>query len=84
MIAIRRHEKPMVAFHVRHMTCSQSAGVVAAAVKAIDRGARVRVDLPMRRIEIEPVSAEPADFMDVIGKAGYFAVRQWPSELLHV
>jgi copper chaperone CopZ len=66
-----------VAFHVCDMSCGRSAGRVTAAVLALDNSAVVRVDLPMRRIQIESCRAEPRDLKDAIGKAGFMPVRQW-------
>jgi copper chaperone CopZ len=72
----------MVFFDVREMTCRRSAAAVRDALRELDRGAEVRIDLPMRRVEIQPIRAEPCDFRDAIRNAGYTPTRQWPSELL--
>ena len=46
----------------------------------LDDRATVRIDLPMRRVEIDPTSAEPSAFRAAITDAGYSSVRQWPPE----
>ena len=62
------------------MTSARSADVVVGALKKLDDGAKVRVDLPMRTVEIEPKTAEPAAFRDAMSHASYSTVRQWPSD----
>jgi len=73
-----------VCFHVPKMLCGSTASAVADAVRQLDSSARVRIDLPMRRIEIEPAKAEPAAYREALENAGLGAVRQWPSELAHM
>ena len=73
-----------VCFHVPKMLCGSTASAVADAVRQLDSTARVRIDLPMRRIEIEPAKAEPAAYREALEKAGFGAVRQWPSELAYM
>lgn len=82
MTAFRPADRPMIAFHVRGMACARSARSIARAVKAVDGGARVRIDMAARQVEIEPIRAEVHEFTDAINKAGYTQVRRWPSELL--
>ncbi len=77
MIAHSPHSRPRISFHVTNMACHQSAGAVTRVVLGLDSDAVVRVDLPMRRIEIEPSKAEARDFRDAINKAGFTPVRQW-------
>jgi hypothetical protein len=50
----------------------------------LDDPAIVRIELPMRRVEVDPTSAEPAAFRDAIINAGYTTVRQWPSDMAYV
>lgn len=77
-------EKRQIFFHVKDMTSERSADAVRGALMELDDRAIVRIDLPMRRVEIDPKSAEPAAFRDAISNAGYTTVRQWPSELAYV
>ena len=73
-------ERRQVFFHVKEMNSSQSADAVVGALVKLDNRATVRIDLPMRRVEIDPISAEPAAFRDAIGSLGYSTVRQWPAD----
>lgn len=76
--------KSQILFHVKDMTSARSADVVAGALKKADDGATVRIDLPMRTVEIEPKTAEPAAFRDAISNAGYSTVRRWPSDFAYL
>lgn len=77
MIAHSTQARTRISFHVTNMDCGRSAGAVTQAVLGLDNDAIVRIDLPMRRIEIEPSKAEARDFRDAINKAGFLPVRQW-------
>ena len=63
-------DKPQVFFHMKDMTSERSAGVVFGTLKKLDAGATVRVDLPKRRMEIDPKTAEQAAFRDAISVLG--------------
>jgi copper chaperone CopZ len=84
MAAFLTPDKAQIFLHVKDMTCERSADVVVGALKKLDDGATVRVDLPMRRVEIAPKTAEPAALRDAISNVGYSTVRQWPSELAYL
>lgn len=73
-------ERRQICFHVKDMTSSRSADAVREALLELDARATVRIDLPMRRVEIDPTGAEPSDFRNALSSAGYSSVRQWPSE----
>lgn len=73
-------ERAQIFFHVKDMTSSLSADAVTSAVLGLDARATVRIDLPMRRVEIDPTRAEPTAFRNAISDAGYSSVRQWPAE----
>lgn len=60
----------MIAFQVSDMTCARCAGAVTKALKAIDHGALVRVDLATFTVEIEPSSATARQLSDAIKRAG--------------
>ena len=72
--------KSQIFFHVKDMTSSGAAEAVVGVLMALDERATVRIDLPMRRVEIDPVHAEATACRDAIRNAGYSSVRQWPSE----
>jgi copper chaperone CopZ len=73
-------DRPQIFFYVEDMTSSRSVDAVIGALMELDDRATVRIDLPMRRVEIDPTSAEPAAFKEAISNAGYSSVRRWPSE----
>ncbi|MEO8060797.1 MAG: heavy-metal-associated domain-containing protein [Burkholderiales bacterium] len=64
----------MVAFEVRDMYSSRSAGAIVKSVKALDSGAQVRVDLAARSVEIESERAPLHELRDAIGRAGFTPV----------
>lgn len=64
----------MIAFEVRDMYSSRSAGAIVKSVKAMDSGAQVRVDLALRSVEIEPDQAQVQELSEAIGRAGFTAV----------
>ena len=82
MTASIKPTKSTFFFGIRDMTSSESAGVVVRALKDLDGAATVRVNLPMRCLEIETTRSEHFDLSDAISKAGFKPVRQWPSELM--
>jgi hypothetical protein len=84
MSVFHESAQPAIFFHVRDMTCARAATAIACAIKLSDADAKLRIDLPMRRIEVVPGSAQPSDYRDAIGRAGYTAVRQWPSDLMYL
>lgn len=57
-------------FQVTDMTCGHCASTVEKAVKSVDAGAQVKIDINTRKVEIQ--SEKPADdFVAAIGEAGY-------------
>jgi copper chaperone CopZ len=63
----------MIAFQITDMKDARGATAVTKAVKALDRAAVVRVDLPTRTIEIDPAKASARQLGDAIRQAGYCA-----------
>jgi copper chaperone len=61
----------MIAFDVQDMTCGHCVNTVTKAVQAADRDARVRIDLPTHRVEIEPATASAERLEEAIRAAGY-------------
>ena len=70
----------MIAFEVRDMFSSRSAGAIVKSVKALDSGAQVRVDLAAHSVEIEPDHAQAQELSDAIGRAGFTAVAVVPPD----
>ena len=64
----------MIAFVVSDMTTARCASAVTKAVKAVDRLARVQVDLTTGTVEIEPGKASARLLSDAIRQAGYSPV----------
>ena len=64
----------MIAFKVRDMFSSRSAGTIVKSLKALDGGARVRVNMETCSVEIDPRWARPEAFREAICKAGFTAV----------
>jgi hypothetical protein len=64
----------MIAFRVDDMYSSRSAGTIIKSVKAVDRGAVVRVNLVNHQVEIEPGCAEARELSDAIGRVGFTPV----------
>lgn len=57
-------------FQVNDMTCSHCVSTVEKAVKSVDGSAKVKIDLPTHKVEIE--SSKPAvSFAQAIQEAGY-------------
>jgi len=64
----------MIAFEVNDMTCGHCASTIAKAVQAVDRGARVKIDLATHRVEIEPTESDAGALSAAITEAGYTPV----------
>lgn len=63
----------MTTFDVKDMTCGHCTNAITQAVLALDPAAKVQVDLPAHRVQIESASAD-ADISQAIKKAGYSPV----------
>jgi copper chaperone len=61
----------MTSFSVNDMTCGHCVSSITKAVKAVDPGALVRIDLATQRVDIEPTEADAAELGDAIKMAGY-------------
>jgi copper chaperone len=64
----------MIAFEVHDMTCGHCVSTITKAVKALDQGAEVRIDLATHRVEVEPARADAAQLAAAIEDAGYTPV----------
>ena len=64
----------MIAFQVNDMTCGHCVSIVTKAVKSVDEGAAVAIDLASHRVEIEPAAANAEQLSDAIRDAGYTPV----------
>ena len=61
----------MIEFRVADMTCGHCASTITRAVRDVDPGARVEVDLRAQRVRIEAASAARAELREAIAEAGY-------------
>ena len=64
----------MTSFSVNDMTCGHCVSSITSAVKAVDPGAQVRIDLATQRVDIELTEADAAKRCDAIKEAGYTPV----------
>jgi len=65
----------MLAYRVEDMTCGHCASTITRAVRDVDAGAKVEVDIGQHLVRIEPASAEAAEFTQAITEAGYTPVQ---------
>ncbi len=61
----------MIAYEVNDMTCGHCASTITKAVKAVDRDAKVEVDMATRRVQIESNAADAGELAEAIKDAGY-------------
>ena len=64
----------MIAFEVQDMSCNHCVGAITRAVKGVDQGATLQVDLATHRVQIEPTSANADQIAEAIRDAGYTPV----------
>ncbi len=64
----------MVTFEINDMTCGHCVGTITKAVRSVDPGARVEVDLVTHRVQIEPAESSATALADAIKEAGYTPV----------
>lgn len=64
----------MLAYRVDDMTCGHCASIITKAVRAVDAGAKVEVDLVQHLVRIEPTEADAQELSTVITEAGYTPV----------
>ena len=65
----------MITFEVSDMTCGHCASTITKAVKSVDQGARVAIDVAAHRVHIEPTEADAAELLEAIKEAGYSPVE---------
>lgn len=64
----------MVTFEVNDMTCGHCVSSITQAVRAIDQGAQVTVDLATHRVRIQPTESNRSELSQAIREAGYSPV----------
>lgn len=70
----------MLAYQVDDMTCGHCASAIAHAVRAVDAGAKVQVDLAQHLVRVEATDADAQELADAIQNAGYSPVQVQVSE----
>lgn len=61
----------MITFEVNDMACGHCASSITKAIRAIDHGAQVTVDLATHRVRIEPAGSNRTGLGEAIREAGY-------------
>ena len=61
----------MNTFEVKDMTCGHCVSTITKAVKALDSGATVQVDLSTHLVKIEAMEADAVELSEAIKEAGY-------------
>jgi len=61
----------MLTYRVDDMTCGHCASTITKAVRAVDAGAKVEVDLAQQLVTVEPTEADAAELAEAITAAGY-------------
>lgn len=61
----------MLAFRVDDMSCAHCASAITKAVRAVDAGAKVEVDLAQRLVRIVPTETDARELGEAIADAGY-------------
>lgn len=64
----------MQAFRVDDMTCGHCASTITKAVRAVDAGAKVEIDLAQHLVRIDPANTHDGDLSKAIAEAGYTPV----------
>jgi len=64
----------MQTFRVDDMTCGHCASTITKAVRAVDGGAKVEVDLQQHLVHIDATEADSRELTDAIAEAGYSPV----------
>ncbi len=64
----------MTTFEVQDMTCGHCVSTITKAVRAVDQGAKVQIDLATHRVTIDPTEADAAELSEAIKAAGYTPV----------
>ena len=64
----------MISFQVNDMTCGHCVSSITKAVKALDSGAKVQVDLSTHLVKIETTEADAVELSEAIKEAGYTPV----------
>ena len=64
----------MISFEVNDMTCGHCVNTITRAVRAVDPGARLEIDLAAHLVHIEFTKIGAAELADAVRDAGYTPV----------
>ena len=64
----------MISFQVIDMSCGHCVSTITKAIRAVDQGAGIDVDLSSHRVQIEPDQADAHALAEAIREAGYTPV----------
>ena len=64
----------MLTYRVEDMTCGHCASTITKAVRAMDAGAKVQIDLAQHLVAVEPADADANAVAQAISEAGYTPV----------
>ena len=64
----------MISFQVNDMSCGHCVSTITKAIRAVDQGAKVEVDLASHRVQIELGEADADELAEAIRDAGYTPV----------
>ena len=64
----------MISFQVNDMTCGHCVSSITKAVKALDSGAKVQIDLATHLVNIETTEVDAVGLSEAIKEAGYTPV----------
>ncbi|SCK43455.1 copper chaperone [Variovorax sp. HW608] len=65
----------MLTYRVEDMSCGHCASTITKAVRLVDSGAKVDVDLSQHLVRIEPTEAAVDELQNAIAEAGYTPVH---------
>jgi len=68
----------MLAYRVDDMTCGHCASTITKAIRTVDAGAKIEVDIGQKLVRVEPTEADAETLSDAIKEAGYTPVPQVP------
>lgn len=67
-------ESAMISFSVNDMTCGHCVSTITKALMAVDKDAKVQIDLATHLVRVEPAAADAEALADAIKEAGYTPV----------
>jgi copper chaperone len=70
----------MIVFNVNDMTCGHCVRAVTKAVRAVEPGATVAIDLGTKRVQIDADDADAQALKSAIADAGYTPVEAAPAD----